>query len=279
VNNGGWGAAWFGPHGAVASRTLDDVPGSRRRYSADQKEAAVRLVVDGGRTAAAAARELGLSQRSVASWVRAHRVERQGREWSGRVRKHFDFLAGYGFALTGVEASLWWEVSVTYRSPASAVAVIYSMEFARVEVELMRLVDGELPAYPVFLVDSVPLNTFLADELLTLRAGANAIPKDLRGLTEPEVEIQLAFWARALREHGRDFLAGDLRVLDELERRIRERVRRHRQEVVVWLPDTASDEEAADAAERLRAGTPDGVAITTRRYRRRSRGHDDRQQC
>jgi hypothetical protein len=236
----------------------------RRRYSAEEKEQAVRMVIGGSRPAAAVARELGIGAGNLRRWVK----EAEGREWAEQVARHFGFLTRYGFVLTDVAPSTAWEVRVTYRSPLSALAVIRSNEFLRVEVQLMRLVDGELPAYPIFVVDSVPVNTFYADDLLRLRrADADQALARQRGLSPQDVEAQLVFWSAALRKYGQDFLAGDLPVLDTLEQIVRERARQHRPEVVVRLPDGASADDQARAVEPIESAVPQGVTVTTRRYR------------
>jgi hypothetical protein len=189
-------------------------------------------------------------------------------EWAEQVARHFGFLTRHGFVLTDVAPSTSWEVRVAYRSPRSALAVIRSNEFLRVEMQLMRLVDGELPAYPIFVVDSVPVNTFYADDLLRLRrADADQALACQRGLSPQDVEAQLVFWSAALRKYGQDFLAGDLRVLDTLERIVRERARQHRPEVVVWLPNSASADDQARAVGPIEAAVPQGVTVTANRYR------------
>lgn len=237
----------------------------RRRYSAEEKEAAVRLVRESGRTSKDVGSELGINSHTLARWVRADYIERRGQDWAKRVRPHFDFLTGYDFTLTDITAENWWQVAVIYRSPVSAVDVVKSFEFQRVELSLMRLVDGGLPAYPVFIVDSVPVDTFLADWLLELRG--NPTLQAGRGLQDVEVEAQLAFWAAALRDYGADFLAGDLAVLDQLEQMIRGNARRHGPpEVQVWVPDDT--ELAADPTADVRETVPDGVNVTLRHYRK-----------
>ncbi len=177
----------------------------------------MQRVRETGRTSKAVATELGINPRTLASWVRADDIERRGQAWVRRVRPHFDFLTDHGFRLDGVSAEHWWAVTVTYRSTVSAVDVSLSSEFQRVELSLVRLVDtvGEI----------APINTFLADWLLTLRADPSQQPG--RGLDDSSVEAQLAFWAAALREHGADFLDGDFAVLDQLEHLIRDNIRRH----------------------------------------------------
>jgi len=244
---------------------------SRRRYGAEEKAAAVRMVVDSGRTSAAIARELGLNARSLAAWVRADWIARRGQDWLERVRTHFDFLTQHGFTVTDVQATDWWQVCVVYRSSMSAVRVACNFEYQRVDLELMRLVDHELPDYPIFVVDQVPVNTFHADWLLLLRGDPDRIPAEICGLSDEQVEAQLIFWAAALREYGSDFLAGDLDVLDELERMIRERARGLPQQVTVWLPETSAEDDAAHAVERAQVVAPDGVEIAVRRYSRARR--------
>jgi hypothetical protein len=240
----------------------------RRRYSPEEKERAVREVIDSARPIAAVARDRGISPSALRRWVR----EAKGKQWAEQVERHFGFLARHGFTVTDIDASTWWQVQVTYRSPRSAVAVIRSVEFQRVEVQLMRLVDGELPEYPIFVVDSVSVNTFHADDLLGLRLdGADEVLASQHGLEPQEVEAQLAFWSEVLRDYGGDLLGGDLSVLDALEQMVRDRARQHRQKVVVWLPESASADEEAHAVDATRATIPDGVAIVARRYRQAPR--------
>lgn len=212
----------------------------RRRYSVEEKETAVRLVRESGRTSKNVAQELGINPGTLARWVRADFIQRRGQDWANRVRQHFDFLTGYGFTLTDISGQDWWQVTVTYRSKISAVVIAQSFEYHRVEMTLQRLVDGELRAYPIFVVDSVPIDTFTADWLLMLRADPSLRPR--QGLGEAEVDVQLGFWAAALCDYGVDFLTGDLSVLDQLEQMIRDNARRYGSPTVtVWVPDVHAE--------------------------------------
>lgn len=190
-------------------------------------------------------------------------------EWTEKVTKHFGFVSDFGFTLHSADASSWWEVRVTFRSQSTALAVIQSNEFARVEVQLMRLVDGQLPTYPIFVVDSVPANTFYLDDLLKARMpGARRALRKQHGLKDSQVEAQLRFWSSALQTYGTDFLTGDTRVLDQLESVVRERAKKTPQRVEVWLPRGASAEEERAAQQSAENDVPEEVEVRTRRYRR-----------
>lgn len=193
---------------------------------------------------------------------------RAGRAWSDHVAKHFEYLHDHGFALTSIDDSSFWATAATYQSADSAVAIIKSNEFTRSEVQLMRLVDGGLPEYPIFVVDSVPVNTFYLDDLLILRMpGAADQLKLQRGLATKELDSHLASWAERLRRYGEDFLQGDLAVLDELEQIVRARAAEAKAEVVVWLPEGTSADSAGEQVANARKGIPPEIDVVTRWYR------------
>ena len=58
--------------------------------------------------------------------------------WQQTVRPYFDFLLEQGFALDpGAGYSEWYGTAVAYRSDVGAVEITRSVEFDRVEVELV----------------------------------------------------------------------------------------------------------------------------------------------
>lgn len=61
---------------------MDD--GRRRRYGAEEKRAAVRLVRECGRTSKDVAQQLGINPGTLARWVRADFIERRGQDWADR---------------------------------------------------------------------------------------------------------------------------------------------------------------------------------------------------
>jgi hypothetical protein len=164
-----------------------------------------------GRPVAAVARELSIGASTLRRWLRVAAAD----EWADQVARHFEFLGRHGFARAEADGSNWRAVRVTFRAPGRAVAVIRDYEYLCVEVRLSAPGRG----------------FYFADDLVRLRRpnAGRTLPAQ-RGTSRAEIESQLAFWSGALRECGQDFLDGDLGVLDDLERMVRERIARQTHE-------------------------------------------------
>jgi hypothetical protein len=194
-------------------------------------------------------------------------VARAAKGWERRVRGHFDFLVEHGFRFDRVETNSW-ATTALYLSPALGLEVTRSVEFDRVEIELIRLVEGELPEYEVWVTDRT-LNRVLFDNVLVARAPElDEASRALSGLSTEGEETQLRFWADALRSVAPDFLAGDDAPLREGDQVIRQRVAENPQELTIWLPNDASQEEEDRAREEARQTAPPNVEVSVRRYRR-----------
>jgi hypothetical protein len=194
-------------------------------------------------------------------------VARAAKAWERRVREHFDFLVEHGFRFDHVKASTW-ATTALYLSPTLGLEVTRSVEFDRVELELIRLVGGELPEYEVWITDT-PRNRVLFDNVLIARAPElDEASQALGGLSKGDEEKQLRFWADALRSVAPDFLDGDDAPLREGERVIRQRVAENPQELTIWLPSDASQEEEDRARDEARQTAPPNVEVSVRRYRR-----------
>src|SRR5947209_7235008 len=110
---------------------------TRRSFTEDYKTGAVRLVLDEGKTVAAAARDLGLTESSLRNWVERARADRTKgktglttaeREEMTRLRKDVrelrmerDVLKNESRAM--VRPDLWARNSVAYARTPGAVAV------------------------------------------------------------------------------------------------------------------------------------------------------------
>ena len=194
-------------------------------------------------------------------------VARAAKAWERRVREHFDFLVERGFRFDHVEAR-WWATTARYLSPTLGLEVTRSVEFDRVEITLLRLVEGKLPEYEVWVTDR-PRNRVLFDNVLIARAPeVDEASRDLSGLSREDEEKQLRFWADALRSVAPDFLEGRDAPLREGEHVVRQRVAEKPQELTIWLPSEASEEEEDRAREEARQTAPPSVEVSVRRYRR-----------
>ena len=190
---------------------------------------------------------------------------RAGKRWEASVKKHFDFLTDYGFRLDQVEDK-WWATTAVYLSPALGVEVTRSVEFDRVEISLLRLVEGQAPEVEVWVTDR-PLNRVLFDNVLEAR-GPDLLGQIPTGLSQRVVKEQLRLYAELLRTLVRDFLEGSDAALLEGERVIRERVSARPQEVTIWLPGDTSEADEARARAKAERVSPPEVRIVVRRYAR-----------
>jgi hypothetical protein len=197
----------------------------------------------------------------------AQRAEAEA--WRAKVDVHFGYLrATYGFRITSADASSFWVTRVVYQTDVAAVAVDRSIEFERVEVSVMRLVDERLPEYPVFILPDTVINQTLFDSILMIR-NPDLLDqlRGLQGLDDNQIEKSLVFLARALEENMSDFLHGDLSIFEAVDGLIKERVKAHPPVITVYLPEDATAEHEAAAIEKARKDSP-GIQVVARRYRR-----------
>jgi hypothetical protein len=147
----------------------------------------------------------------------------EAQTWRELVERHFDFLTDFGFTLTGTDDTSSWQVWVQYASSDSAIRIVRSVEFDRVELHLYRLLNGEVPPYSQGTVSGVG-NQALFDNVMESR-GRRTVEGG--GLSDPDIERQLGYWSESLRRSAPEFLSGDLSALDEAASIVDERVRKH----------------------------------------------------
>jgi len=192
-------------------------------------------------------------------------------DWERRVDREFGYLRTE-FACQVVDRSdkNWWETSVIYQNTTTAVKVAYSEEFDDVETDLIRLVDGARPPYPVFVSATPKLHQFGLGNLLMIRAPElwNEM-KEQTGLSNHATATQLASAARALREFGADILRGDFGSFDEMEARVRA-VARATEGITIWSPSSGDQTRVADTIAKIRTSYPT-VPVATAAYRRHAR--------
>jgi hypothetical protein len=192
-------------------------------------------------------------------------VVRAGKRWKASVKNHFDFLTDYGFRFDHVEDE-WWATTAVYLSAALGVEVTRSVEFDRVEINLLRLVERQAPEQEVW-VTYRPINRVLLDNVLEARS-CELLGQIPTGLSRPVVDEQLRLYAELLRTVVPDFLKGSDAALVDGERVIRKRVSANPQEMTIWLPDDASEADEARARAEAERLNPPEVRVVVRRYAR-----------
>ena len=190
---------------------------------------------------------------------------RAAKRWEASVKNHFDFLTDYGFRFDHVEHE-WWATTAVYLSAGLGVEVTRSVEFDRVEINLLRVVERQAPEQEVWVTDR-PINRVLLDNVLEAR-GSDLLGQLPTGLSRPVVEEQLRLYAELLRTAVPDFLTGSDAALVDGERVIRERVSANPQEMTIWLPDDASEADEARARAEAERLNPPEVRVVVRRYAR-----------
>lgn len=189
--------------------------------------------------------------------------------WRSTVDRHFRFLAAdFQMSVIATDDTTNWETSITYALDPSAVIIRYSVEFDRVEVELVRLIDHKVPRVPIFVHSDTSIDRALLDDLLLLRAPKQAEElKTLGGLDHKAVERSLTFQALALRQHGTDFLNRDCDVFTDFDRLIKARVETNPQKLTISFPEGTSKAEVEEGVARARLVDPK-VPVEVHFYRR-----------
>lgn len=190
------------------------------------------------------------------------------RQWERRVDREFGYLrTEFDCRIVDRSDKNWWETSVTYQNATTAVKVARSEEFACVETDMIRLVDGSRPPYPVFVSATPKLHQFGLGHLLMIRAPElwNEM-REQKGLSDDAIAAQLDSAASALREFGADVLRGDFSSFDEMESRVRA-VARGTEGITIWSPYPGDSAAVAETIAKIRASYPT-VPITTGSYRR-----------
>jgi hypothetical protein len=221
----------------------------------------------------------------------ARKAEREARQrereatWATHVAAHFSFLeTAYGFHVASADGASWWQTTVRYDSPLLAVRIDNSVEFERVEVWLIRLVDGQLPEYPIFINPDTPINYVILDRVLQNRAPQEAERLlELKGLSDEQVDRSLVFLSDMLRAYCDDVLRGDFAIFDVIADQMHVYARKHPQGIRIIVPDTTSDEEALVRVEKTSGTYPQQPVTleyyTTKKRRPRRKATNDNSQA
>lgn len=179
-------------------------------------------------------------------------------KWQSTVDRYFAFLKrDFHMSVLATDDATNWETSVTYASDKVAVIVRYSVESNCAEVELVQLIEGQVPKVPIFVHLDTPINRALLDLLLAVRASSEAEQlKALSGLGKGMVQKALSFQATALQRYGRDFLDGDTSVFADFDRLIKARVAKDPPVLRIHVAEGTSQDEIDKTVAQARKADP-----------------------
>ena len=105
-------------------------------------------------------------------------------------------------------------------------------------VDLVRLINGKIPEYPIFVKSQDPLHWFDLEDLVGLRAPHLKIKQPPVGtLCRPKVLKEvLVKYANLLQRYASDVLKGDFKIFPRLEKIVRARAKESESPEVWELP-------------------------------------------
>ena len=194
---------------------------------------------------------------------------REGRRWRRLVEAHVDFLDDRGYRIAAVAAETYLWVAVTYANVGSAIRFSRDHQAHGCEVDLGRLVDGQVPPHPIWM-SAEPINWVPLTTVLEVRApGLIRQARRLRGLGADEISSQLTFWAQAIHTAVPDFLDGSLACIDEAAALLRRRWESEPETLTVSLPEHASADEMRRTLQEAQATVPPEVKVVGQHYQDR----------
>ena len=140
-------------------------------------------------------------------------------------RKAFSFLIeDFNFREESLELDNWG-IRLLFCNSTTGVRISYEPREGGISVMLIRLVDGKLPDYPIFIDEDTVLNYFDLQDLLSVRIPCVKENNLEIGITNSEIENYIQQIAQNLRTKAEDILKGDFLIFSELERIVKERAR------------------------------------------------------
>jgi len=136
----------------------------------------------------------------------------------------FDYLVTeYNCRETIVEKNAFGYL-ITYQNSTTAIRISYEPRECAVFILLSRIINGEIPKYPIFIKPETIINCFYLDDIIKLKvpsARNESIGKYL--LSKNDVEIVIQKNANYLKQYATDILNGDFNLFDELDKIVKGR--------------------------------------------------------
>lgn len=123
----------------------------------------------------------------------------------------------YGFKETKNEENRFGYY-ITYQNSTTAIRISYEPMECGVFVLLSRLINDDIPKYPVFIKPETIINSFYLDDIIKLKMLSSE--KELRNtslLNEKELETVMNECAHNLKQYATDILKGNFKLFEELD--------------------------------------------------------------
>jgi len=133
--------------------------------------------------------------------------------------KAFQFLVDeFSFVVIKTESDPYG-TQILYQNSTTAVRIRFEHRENKLFVLLMRLINGKLPEYPIFIKSDTIINSFYLDDIIDfyLQVSQNQEKINCNCPNNCELESIVLWSAASLKQFGRDILLGDFSTSPELQ--------------------------------------------------------------
>jgi hypothetical protein len=138
----------------------------------------------------------------------------------------FQFLVDeFGFKVVKTESDPYG-VQILYQNSTTAVSISYEQRENKLYILLMRLINGNMPKYPIFIKSDTIINSFYLDDIINhkLHKTSGKESTDYQYPINSELENIILWNAASLKKFGREILLGDFSIFPELQNIVQQRV-------------------------------------------------------
>lgn len=139
-------------------------------------------------------------------------------EFMNKVKDAFRYLENdYKFRIFNNRKTRWSEM-VLYKNSTTAVEITHEIREGRLLILLIRLINNEVPEYPIFIKQDTELNQFYLDDIIALASDGT-----LENQSKMDLEESIKYYSTALIKYGRNILKGDFKMFIELDKIVKKR--------------------------------------------------------
>lgn len=127
----------------------------------------------------------------------------------------------FGFSEKGYKETNF-EISILYTNKTTGIKIIYDKRENLILIQLIRLKNGNIPAYEIFINEKTEINTFYLHNLLELRAQDYSVLVHVP-VTEDNWDPALNKYAAILRKYASDILSGNFESFKLMQQIVKKR--------------------------------------------------------